>query len=483
MRIGILSQEMFPLMYGGMGVQMSLLARFLVEIGHEVEFFTKKSDSSPADGGGVRAEWRTEYVQVEHASHYLPTISYAKAVDTKVCKRHQEAPFDLLFTVDFGGESFFLQMEPLIGTNGKPVPIVMTVHGASRDVNEANVKQSGVDDEVICLQEEIALACSSLCILPSHEYMKRLFGRLNLNEMPVRVIPNFYDDNLFAPQASSRQFQTPPFQIVYVGRLHHSKGVDLLVEAFRTLVRTYPEAELHLVGRDLWWDEYGDSFVAHWKKVLPAEILSRVFFHGNKALHEVREQLNSAYVAVFPSRFETFGIAALEAMSIGVPVIGTAGTGLAEVVGVNDELLVSCPPTAEKLAEAISRLLQDSALRARVSMQGIARAQAMLAQSKREVQSVLSAAQSGLLQWRGMLPGSLVRKLEMLLWEHGARAAEMGRAETSALACEIELRDKLILAEEKKILQRDDEIRKRDERIAAQQKEIHQLMQRLGKRG
>ena len=71
----------------------------------------------------------------------------------------------------------------------------------------------------------------------------------------------------------------------------------------------------------------------------------------------------------------SFGIAALEAISMGVPVIVSEGTGLAEVVGAGYPLTVEAPERIESLSEQMSKVLRDAELHDRLANQALARAQ------------------------------------------------------------------------------------------------------------
>jgi glycosyltransferase involved in cell wall biosynthesis len=105
---------------------------------------------------------------------------------------------------------------------------------------------------------------------------------------------------------------------ISVGRLAPEKGLDTLFEVWRDI----PELPLHIVGD-------GDSeFVADLRLRAPRGVVWR----GALDPERVADALRGAAVAVFASPDEEFGLAPLEAMACGVPVVGWSGTGLAETV-------------------------------------------------------------------------------------------------------------------------------------------------------
>jgi glycosyltransferase involved in cell wall biosynthesis len=136
--------------------------------------------------------------------------------------------------------------------------------------------------------------------------------------------------------------------VLAVGRRVPQKGLDVLLEAMPA------GARLRLAGE-------GD-------RVSGAGIEDL----GFRA--DVLELMALADVVVVPSRWEGFGLVALEAMAVGAPVIASAVDGLRDLVG-DAGLLV---PAGDVVAsrEAISRVLGDAGLRAELSARGRARAHA-----------------------------------------------------------------------------------------------------------
>jgi len=105
---------------------------------------------------------------------------------------------------------------------------------------------------------------------------------------------------------------------------------------------------------------------------VPPEVRARVVFTGRVTDTELRTLYAGASAFVFPSRYEGFGLPPLEAMALGVPVVCADAASLPEVVG--DAALLFPPGDAAALAAALSRVLDDPALRERLSQAGRERA-------------------------------------------------------------------------------------------------------------
>jgi len=99
---------------------------------------------------------------------------------------------------------------------------------------------------------------------------------------------------------------------------------------------------------------------------------ARVRFTGYIASEDLPALFGAATAFVFPSLFEGFGLPPLEAMACGAPVICSNAASLPEVVG--DAALLIDPLSADDLAAALRRLLDDADLRARLGAAGLARA-------------------------------------------------------------------------------------------------------------
>jgi len=183
----------------------------------------------------------------------------------------------------------------------------------------------------------------------------------------IRVIPLAADPS-FRPQPAAvvgavrRRYGLPERYILYVGSNKPHKNLPVLVHAF---ARVAGDTTLVLAGR--WDPRYPEARDAARRLGLR---------HRVRWLPDVDDTalpalMSGALGFVFPSRYEGFGLPPLEAMQCGTPVIAAATSSLPEVVG-HAGLLV--PPSVDRLAEAINRLLDDAALRERLSAAGLRRA-------------------------------------------------------------------------------------------------------------
>lgn len=152
--------------------------------------------------------------------------------------------------------------------------------------------------------------------------------------------------------------------VLFLARIHPIKCVDVLLRAFAGLEDRDSRLRLVIAGD-------GDPALVARLKTLGEELRlgDRVRWLGFAAGARKRWLLARADVFVLPSASENFGIAVVEAMSAGAPVIVTRGCGLADFVGQWEAGIVT-DGTVESLRTALTRLLGDEALRRAMGKSG-----------------------------------------------------------------------------------------------------------------
>jgi glycosyltransferase involved in cell wall biosynthesis len=152
--------------------------------------------------------------------------------------------------------------------------------------------------------------------------------------------------------------------IVYLGRISYSKGLDLLARAFGRVARSHPDAHLVFVGPD--HEGYGSVV----RQILGEEGASdRATFTGMISDPEKIDALCAANVFVLPSYVEGFGLAMVEAMACGRPVVITSGSHMKDAVEDAEAGLV-VDVSVDGLERALIRLLDDPQLCATMGRNG-----------------------------------------------------------------------------------------------------------------
>ncbi len=151
--------------------------------------------------------------------------------------------------------------------------------------------------------------------------------------------------------------------IVFLGRLHFDKGIDVLLDAWATVVAQIPHARLVLVGN-------GDQ-ATYSSQAERLNITSTLTFAGYHS--DVRPWLKEATAMVLPSRREGAGYVLIEAMAAGLPVVATRLDCITEYVDEGTTGWLVPPADATALAEALLNLLRDPETSRRMGNAGLQR--------------------------------------------------------------------------------------------------------------
>jgi glycosyltransferase involved in cell wall biosynthesis len=185
---------------------------------------------------------------------------------------------------------------------------------------------------------DLAARNADLVIVPSEFVRRRAMDLLHLDPSRIRVVHHGVDHELFRPGTAQReQF------LLYPARPWPHKNHLMLFDAFRRVRSVHPAFRLVLTGGGHEGMELPEG--VHSMGLVPSETLASLY--------------RRAAAVVVPSRYEGFGLPALEAMASGAPVAVASGTALEEVVG--DGGVIFSASSADEVAEGILRVLEIGA--------------------------------------------------------------------------------------------------------------------------
>jgi len=200
----------------------------------------------------------------------------------------------------------------------------------------------------------------------------------------VRMVPPGYDDNRFFQVGSgSRETirQRLGFEglvVLAIGRLARNKGYDLLIDAFGVVVQRQPTATLFLAvgGKDLTTKE--EQLLAELRdRAAKSPAAERIKFGSFVPDEELPDYYRAADVFVLSSRYEPFGMTAIEAMASGTPTVVTVHGGLYRALAFGMHALFADPFDKEDLGITIAKILRHPRLRTRLSQLGAQRARSL----------------------------------------------------------------------------------------------------------
>lgn len=308
MRIGI---TCYPT-YGGSGVVATELGKAMAARDHQIHFI---SYSLPFRL--QRYDARIFFHEVETVQYpVLEHSPYAIALAAKMSEVGSQVGLDL-FHVHYAmphAVSAYLA-RAILGPQGPA--IVTTLHGT--DITVVGNDRSLYAMTRFALQQSDGVTCVSAYL---RDRTREVFDL----DRPLEVIPNFVDTRRFAPTPHStlREHLAPRGEAILI-HLSNFRPVKRAPDAVRVLagIRAHLPAKLVLVGD-------GQDRPQALQLARSLGVAADVIALGKQ--DDVETLLALADLLLLPSEEEAFGLAALEAMSCGVPVIATTAGGLPEVV-------------------------------------------------------------------------------------------------------------------------------------------------------
>jgi glycogen(starch) synthase len=354
MKILMVSWEYPPVVIGGLGRHVHHLATALAAEGHEVVVLSRRpSGTDPASHPttdevheGVRV---IAAAQDPHEFDFGPdmmawTLAMGHAMIRAGLRLHTHgwAP-EVVHAHDW------LVAHPAIALAELfDVPMVSTIHATEAGRHSGWVS-GPISRQVHALESWLARESDSL-IACSHSMGEEVAALFGPGLADIAVIPNGIDSSrwAFAPRTP----HPGPPELLYVGRLEYEKGVHDAIAALPRIRRSHPGTTLTIAGDGTQQDWLLE--VARKHKVLKA-----VRFAGRLDHDDLLAALHRADVAVLPSHYEPFGIAALEAAAAGIPLVTSNVGGLGEAV-IDGETGLSFPPRdVAALAAAVRAALDD----------------------------------------------------------------------------------------------------------------------------
>jgi glycosyltransferase involved in cell wall biosynthesis len=256
------------------------------------------------------------------------------------------------------------QVEGLVTAVSGLLPVVVWLQTMSQQIAELQGIQTK-ETYVEGMLEQILLEKASFIVPISSAIQAAVQERFpNLSSIPSSVIsPGIIP----VPESEIRPFDTeyrsPPFTVLFVGRLEKRKGILDLFQAIPQVVEHFPDVRFVIAGAD---NSIHDGFQRKTGMSYPAFFIenyskyaSYVDFLGEVTDEQLQRLYQSCDIFVAPSLYESFGLVYLEAMNYAKPVIGCWTGGVPEVIENGITGMLVEPGSPKALAEAILSLLNS----------------------------------------------------------------------------------------------------------------------------
>jgi glycosyltransferase involved in cell wall biosynthesis len=253
-----------------------------------------------------------------HFYHYYLSYRIALAL-RKLCR---QSSFSGIEFNDYPGLGYVtLKWRRLWGDIFANVPLWVRLHGASELCVLANdARKYSAEQEQLFEMERYCLRNADGWISPSQETADYYCQALKLDRVPIVVdLPSF---NRYGPGKShSRQLSQSPHRILFYGKLQKLKGIETFIQAGVECCEAGVDLAFEIIGQEDWHPWGLSSYKADLDRMIPERWRSRFHFVGRIDPNELEQTALQADLAVVPSLFETFCLAAHELNWIGIPLV------------------------------------------------------------------------------------------------------------------------------------------------------------------
>lgn len=367
----------YPLNSGtsGVGAQTQVLARGLTARGDSVSVIALKPrmETEFIDDEGVRIyptattnlHWHADKIPALgfHVSLPIRELEYSYAAWQTLARIRTKGTPDLVGATETG--ALFIA---LLSRN---IPVVIRLHGEQYTFHKYTPGTPlPLSVRLSRFLQRIALRRVRMLISPSVIHAREIANELGPRHPPIVVIPNNIECGNECVQSGAGEAIRESATVLYVGRIERLKGIAVLLQAIVQVARVIPDVRFVFAGRF-----QPTAFKTEFEMLAQRlGVQEHITLLGEVDQETLRGWCRRATLGVLPSYYETFGLAALEEMSFGLPVVGTRETGLSEVIQDNVNGLLVERGNVEMLADALVKLLEDASLRSRLGHAAIERA-------------------------------------------------------------------------------------------------------------
>jgi len=385
-KVALVSRELAPFYGGGIGTYVSEMAAVLAAAGHEVHIITGPHDGVLSRGPAIRPGVRFHCVDLETGDAGLDAypaypMRYAMAVYQTLRQLWAKGGFDYIEFPDYHAEGYFaIRAKRTLGDFAGAV-LAVRLHSTSWVCREADRDQRlNLELAYIEHMERSAVAEADTVVAPGQRVMEKVVGdrgprraRREIIPLPVdvdRLIREMGAESRITPRSAAPDPTGQEPEVLFFGKLQHLKGPQDLVAAALLLLARGAQARFRFIGNDSGTGPLGASMLGHLKSRIPAQFQSRITFDPGRPRSELGKAIRAATVVCFPSRWEAFPMVCLEALALGAPVVASDAGGMGEIIQDGVSGVLFPPGDAAAMADALERVLNDAALRSRLSEAG-----------------------------------------------------------------------------------------------------------------
>lgn len=330
--------------FGGPIRSVTLLSQELAKRGHEVTIITSDLDFDPDFAESVK----------QHSVEILPFRTIANiglfiyTPSMKVWLDQNISRYNIVHLHEYRSYQNSLVMK---AANDNKIPTLLQARGSVLPFFKKIALKRLYD---FVWGRDILVNASKIIALCEAEAAQ--YCAMGVPADKIVIIPNGIDISQFSKLPTKGNFRhkynirDDDIIVLFLGRLHKIKGIDLLIDAYAELVKENSDFTLVISGPD------DDTMSGLKEQIKCLNLPKDPIFTGPLYDQDKLAAYADADVYVLPSRYETFPNTVLEAWACGLPVIVSTGCLIADVVGQAGSV---CECTTKELKQAISQTIND----------------------------------------------------------------------------------------------------------------------------
>jgi D-inositol-3-phosphate glycosyltransferase len=264
-----------------------------------------------------------------------------------------------------------------------PIPLVHMFHTLGILKNSLNRRRAEMESEDRLRIENRIMDSADIVVAPSPWEREQMLEHYSGNPQKIRIIPCGVDLNLFRPIAPAKARKSLGLSkrkfVLFVGRIDAIKGIDILIRAIECLVDKSCEGTQELGLIIVGGDRDADPRIETKEMQRLRKMVTRLHLQGEVAFWGAQRQdllphfYSAAEALILPSRYESFGMVALEAMGCGTPVIASKVGGLQFTIEDGRTGFLVPEGDWRLLADRIRKMLESPALKKKMGREALVR--------------------------------------------------------------------------------------------------------------
>ena len=306
--------------FGGISTYQKIMAEYYANHGDEVYVVARGNE----DKQYVENNVNIIRVGSDNDSNDISSVKkFRKGVSEVLAKLQNENKIDIIETPDWGANTVYFEKY-------RKVPLVVRLHTPLKIWLDYNNNNFGSTKDSILKWEDIMIKNADAITSCSGLLKKMVLKQYDVRK-DIIVIPNPYNGKDFKVTLDNENCD-----LIFVGSLEERKGVILFAKALNDVLNIYQNICVYIIGKDTNRNDKNISTKEYMLQLIDSKYHSRIKFVGHVKNTEISNYLNKAFLAVFPSTFDNYPYAVLEAMTCGKYIVCSDNIGCVDLLHENN---------------------------------------------------------------------------------------------------------------------------------------------------